>query len=242
MDVEKKEQEIKHGRKIVSDAEFIWGWRTPAGKKRVARRARFFIDYGDILRGKRILEIGCGTGVFTEGISLTGAEITAIDISADLIEKSRERVKKSNVSFCVEDAEDMTFPDGSFDSVIGSSILHHLDVKYALPEIKRVLKKGGKVVFSEPNMMNPQIFIQKNFKPLKRLLGDSPGENAFFKWQIHSIFLKCGFKSVRVKPFDFVHPWLPAAVINFAEKLGFVAEHIPVVREISGSLLIYART
>ena len=71
-----------------------------------------------------------------------------------------------------------------FDAVVGSSVLHHLDVAQALRECFRVLKPEGVICFTEPNMLNPQIALQKNISFLKKRLGDSPDETTFFRWQI----------------------------------------------------------
>lgn len=196
------EEEILHGVKIVNKAEKIWGWATPAGQKRVERRVKMFIELGEIGKGKRILKIGCGTGVFTERIALTGAEIVAIDLSPDLLEKAQRKIKYPNVTFCRENIENMKFQNESFDTVIGSSILHHLNLRKAIKEISRVVKTHGKVVFTEPNMLNPQILVQKNIKFIGKLLGDTPSEDAFFKWQLRYMFQSAGFKSVVVEPFD----------------------------------------
>lgn len=235
------ENEIAHGEKISAKAELVWGWETPAGRQRAERRARFLINAGEITEGKKVLEIGCGTGVFTEKMGRTGAEIIAIDISPELIERAREKDVSSNVQFEVMNVEKMDFPDNNFDSVVGSSILHHLNIEKAFLEIGRVLKKGGRVAFTEPNMMNPQIMIQKNIKPIKRWLGDSPEETAFFRWSIVKMLGDSGFCDISVQPFDFLHPFTPAPLIPIVDKVGQIAERLPILREIAGSLLIQAK-
>jgi len=234
------EQEILHGRKISNKAEFIWGWGTPAGKKRAERRANYFVVFGDIREGKKVLEIGCGMGIFTKKLAHTKAYIVAIDISPDLIQRATNEVKCDNVSFYIDDVENMRFEDSSFDCVVGSSVLHHLNLRRALLEINRVLKKNGKAIFTEPNMLNPQIILQKNIKPIGKILGDLPSETAFFRWQLTKIFLEAGFKKVSIKPFDFLHPWVPQFCIKGIEKIGLLLEKIPIIREIAGSLLIIA--
>ncbi|MDD5491363.1 MAG: class I SAM-dependent methyltransferase, partial [bacterium] len=194
MSANRIEQELKHDEKILSRAEEIWGWDTPAGRKRAVRRAQYFIRLGRLTRGTKVLEIGCGTGVFTRQLAPTGASVTAIDISPDFIAKASQIGAGSNVSFKVEDIHSLSFQDETFDAVVGSSVLHHLELKPALNEIKRVLKSGGVLVFTEPNMMNPQIMLIKNVKPLGKIMGDSPGETAFFRWNLTAELLKEGFR------------------------------------------------
>ena len=143
MKIDRIQNEVQHGEKIANNAVNIWGWGTPAGKERADRRASYFIQVGDITGGKKVLEIGCGTGEFTKRIASSGAIITAIDISPDLLEIAREMAPNVNVSFQVQNVGKLDFEDGSFDVVIGSSILHHLNLNPALKEVYRVLKRGG---------------------------------------------------------------------------------------------------
>jgi ubiquinone/menaquinone biosynthesis C-methylase UbiE len=199
------EHEIAHGKKISHNAEEIWGWESKAGQLRAERRANYFINLGSINQSDKVLEIGCGTGIFTRKVyDSTKAIITAIDISDDLLQLAS--TKMPEINFRIDDAMNLSFPEASFDVVFGSSILHHLDFKKSSEEIFRVLKPGGRMVFAEPNMLNPQIFIQKNVPFIKRWLGDSPDETAVVRWSMKKLLQQTGFKKVRVFPYDFLHP------------------------------------
>ena len=165
----------------------------------------------------------------------------AIDISDALIMKAQERVSSANVHFVVGNAYKTEFKSESFDFIVGSSSLHHLEVDSALKEFSRILKPGGRIMFTEPNMMNPQVALIKNVPFIKRSAGDSPDETAFFRWKITNQFLSHGFVDVYVKPFDFMHPQTPAWLLNLTERLGIILEKCPLVREISGSLIIQCR-
>ncbi len=234
---ERLEHEIEHGRFLKEHgAAEVWNWTSPAGRIRWQRRIAMLTAH--IRPEMKVLELGCGTGLFTAGIAASGAAVTAIDISPDLLKEAAEQVKAGNVSFLRENAYDMSFPDASFDSVVGSSVLHHLELDMALKEIYRVLKDGGTACFTEPNMLNPQIALQKNIPWLKRRLGDSPDETAFFAWQLKRELKEHGFKDIVVTPFDFLHPGIPAALIPVFKPLCDCAEKIPLLRSIAGSLYI----
>ncbi|MCA9419174.1 MAG: hypothetical protein KC917_23060, partial [Candidatus Omnitrophica bacterium] len=105
----------------------------------------------------------------------------------------------------------------------------------------RVLKPGGRFVFSEPNMLNPQIAVQKNIPWIKRMLGDSPDETAFRKGPLKSLLEQVGLEVIEITPFDFLHPWVPKPLIGLVDKTGRLIEKIPALREIAGSLIIVAR-
>ena len=138
----------------------------------------------------------------------------AIDVSADLLEIAKANCPAPNVRYEIQDACALTYPDAAFDSVVGSSILHHLQIEDALREIYRVLKPDGTIYFTEPNMLNPQIAVQKNIPWIKRKLGDSPDETAFFRWPIRRLLERAGYRDIRIDPFDFLHPKTPAPLIN----------------------------
>lgn len=235
------EAEIEHGSRIAASAEETWGWGSPAGKKRARRRAALLLERAGARPGLRLLELGCGVGVFTELFLLAGAEIVGVDISHDLLRRGRERCGASaRVSLERACGEALPHPAASFDAVLGSSILHHLEVRSALREVFRVLKPGGRVAFAEPNMMNPQVFVTKNVPAIKRWAGDTPGETAFFRWEVARALRRAGFTEVRVEPFDFLHPSCPESMIRHASRIGRALEALPVFREFAGSLIISA--
>jgi SAM-dependent methyltransferase len=231
--------EILHGKTLIhGDPEQIWGWSTPAGQIRALRRAELIISGARLMPGLRVLEIGCGTGNFTEIFAKTGISLVAVDISHDLLEIARARnLFPERVQFLEKRFEDCVV-DGPFDAVIGSSILHHLDIELSLIKIFELLKPGGIMSFAEPNMLNPQILIQKNIPWVKKRLGDSPDETAFVRWILHRDLLKSGFEKIEITPFDWLHPATPVPLIRKISRAGCLLESIPIIREISGSLYI----
>jgi SAM-dependent methyltransferase len=89
--------------------------------------------------------------------------------------------------------EDMNFEEGSFDLVIGSAILHHTDLKMAVPNIFRVLKQGGRAIFIEPLNENYILKFWRKLTPSRR----SPMERALLKgdlYFIRSVFRKRNFR------------------------------------------------
>jgi 2-polyprenyl-3-methyl-5-hydroxy-6-metoxy-1,4-benzoquinol methylase len=232
--------EIRHGEYIKEHGEEIWNWSTPAGKIRWARRCRLFKEF--IGSNKRlVLEIGCGTGLFTKELAATDNTIIAIDISDALIKKAKERVHAKNVKLVVGNAYKTEFKSNSYDFIVGSSSLHHLEVDSALKEFSRILKPGGSIMFTEPNMMNPQVALIKNVPAIKRRAGDSPDETAFFRWAIARKLRNHDFTDISIVPFDFMHPQIPESLLGIAGQLTSVIEKVPILKEIAGSLIIQCR-
>ncbi|MFZ4547900.1 MAG: class I SAM-dependent methyltransferase [Bacteroidales bacterium] len=234
------QNEIEHGKFLACEgAGEVWNWESPAGKLRWQRRVKMLT--AGIKPNDQILELGCGTGYFTKEIVSTGAFVTAIDISPELLNIAKKEITATNVSFLLDNAYDLSFKENSFDKILGSSVLHHLEIRKAICEMFRVLKPGGRILFTEPNMMNPQIAMQKNIPSLKRKLGDSPDETAFFRWTLKRLLHETGFNAIEITPFDFLHPSLSPLLIPFISCLGSIVEKTPVIKEIAGSLYITAQ-
>lgn len=187
-----------------------------------------------------VLEIGCGVGYFTKELIKTDAHVTAVDISHDLLSVAQENAHGDKVTFKIEDACQLSFSDNTFDTIIGSSVLHHLDINRALGEFSRILKPGGTIYFTEPNMANIQVFLQKNVPALKKMAGDSPDETAFFRHALRKLLEKYEFKDIHIEPFDFLHPQTPRLLIRLVRKAGVSLEKIPIIKEMAGSLYIKA--
>jgi SAM-dependent methyltransferase len=236
------DHEIKHSEWLaLHDTEAVWGWGTPAGQLRAKRRSDLIVQGGQLGPGKRVLEIGCGTGNFTALFAESGANIVAVDISPDLLERARLRgLPPDRVVFLRKRFEDCDI-DGPFDAVIGSSILHHLDVATALQLILRLLRPGGWFSFAEPNYLNPQVFLERKLRFLPCFQYTSPDETAFVRWSFAYQLRAAGFIDVSIVPFDWLHPRVPPRAIGAVLKLGAIIERAPVLREFSGSLYIKAR-
>jgi SAM-dependent methyltransferase len=106
---------------------------------------------GDV-RGRIVLDYGCGHGMAAVVLARRGAVVTGFDLSAGYVAEARRRAAANEVAaeFRQADAESLPFADGSFDAVWGCAILHHLDLGRAGAELRRVLRPGGVAVFCEP--------------------------------------------------------------------------------------------
>jgi 2-polyprenyl-3-methyl-5-hydroxy-6-metoxy-1,4-benzoquinol methylase len=233
------DREIAHGRYLAaSDPETMWGWGTPAGQRRASRRARIIAEGGGLGPGVRALEVGCGTGLFTSYFAETGAKIVAIDISPELLALARHRALPiDRVSFVLGRFEELA-ADRQFDAIVGSSVLHHLELESALPHLFRLVKPGGWCSFAEPNMLNPQVFLERHVPALRKRLHVSPDETAFVRWSFAQMLREHGFERIAIAPFDWLHPFTPTPLIATVLAAGAVFERVPFVREFSGSLAI----
>jgi SAM-dependent methyltransferase len=130
-------------------------------------------------RGKDALDYGCGRGYITVRLVEAGAStVTGIDLSSAQLAYARERVVAAGVadriSFVAGDAHHTPFPDSSFDLIVGAAILHHLELKSALLELKRLLRPGGEAIFVEPLRDNPILRLGRLASPGARTTDEHP--------------------------------------------------------------------
>jgi len=100
-------------------------------------------------RGLKVLEIGCGLGTDGAQFAEAGADYTGVDLTEAAVELARRRFELFNLpgSFQTADAENLAFPDASFDLVYSHGVLHHTpETEKAIQEIHRVLRPGGRAV------------------------------------------------------------------------------------------------
>ena len=150
---------------------------------------------------KDVLDFGCGIGNFTEKvINFDPKKIVAVDISEQAIKKAKNNSSQNrkNIEYRVENCEDLNLNSESFDIAYGSGILHHLNLNKSLSELKRILKKDGKIIFIEPMATNPIINLYRKFTPNARTTDEHPFKLSDVE------FIKSLFVNVEVKYYGFL--------------------------------------
>ena len=118
------------------------------------RRLETLVDefLGDAdLEGRRVLEVGCGLGMFSERLARRGGEVTACDLGPSLVEATRRRVGCEAVVADALALEEQ-FGSGVFDGVLSSECVEHTpNPERAVRQMARVLRPGGWLSLSTPN-------------------------------------------------------------------------------------------
>lgn len=167
-----------------------------------ARNSRMVIELAKVKAGEAVLDVACGTGSLTltaaSYASPTGKAV-GIDASPEMIEAAKKKAARaaSAAVFQLGVAEQLDFPDSSFDVVISRLAIHHLpdDLKRrAFAEMRRVLKPGGRVLIAD--FVQPENHIMNHLTSL--LVGPHLMQTS--AWNLPPMLESAGFVEVASGP------------------------------------------
>jgi len=115
-------------------------------KPRICRLIRIFLNLKLV---ETALDVGCGTGVYTEEISKITNKVIGLDLSENMVKYAKE--KRKDLLFIVGDACKLPFRNESFDLVVSIGLLEYVPKDIVLKEITRVMKRKAFLIISVPN-------------------------------------------------------------------------------------------
>ncbi len=195
------------------------------------------------LPGESILELGAGSGLWTQHLSsvLCGENpITAAVFNEDLFEATA-KLNLPNTNFVLTRNLVEDYPPESFDYVVGTSILSHNLYSQNLATIYKLLKPGGQFLFFEGNYWNPQVFIKNVVPAIGRLTGNARCQIGMRKFELLKAASHQGFTHVDITPCDIIHPMTPRWLVGPLQALAWILEHTPLMRELCGTLYIWSK-
>jgi ubiquinone/menaquinone biosynthesis C-methylase UbiE len=134
-----------------------------AERRAYAPWMREALDYRGA-RGLNVLDVGCGQGIDLCEYARAGATVTGIDLTPMPVKLARQHLDELGLEGTVMegDAEDLPFPDETYDRVCSNGVLHHTpDMLHALREIHRVLRPGGRATVIVYNRQSAHFWIQQ---------------------------------------------------------------------------------
>lgn len=104
-------------------------------------------DRGLCVSGQSVLDIGTGTGVLPRNMYGLGAKWTGVDASENQIKQAKILSEGMDIAYYAVPAEDIDFPEGSFDVVTACQCYWYFDHKVLAPKLHKILKRGGRLLF-----------------------------------------------------------------------------------------------
>lgn len=157
--------------------------------KRFYRPALELINHDNIKEGK-VLDVSCGTGKFLQELAeRKKIQMYGADLSSQMITKAHKQLG-NQARLKIADVHSLPFPDNTFDYVVSTESFHHYyDQSLALAEMKRVSKKGGKVIVVDINFfLRPIHWIFEKLEPgCVKINGRKEMGSLFQKTGLHNI-------------------------------------------------------
>lgn len=211
---------------------------------RAERRCEYMISQMDVLPNKSVMEIGCGTGKNAFILAKkTGMQVLGTDLCVPFIEQAKETHRLTNLRYDILDFNKADqFKGEQFDYIIGNGILHHLyhHLDEAFVNMRKLLKEKGKIIFIEPNLYNPYVYLIFSYPTLREKAHLEPDEMAFSKTFALEKLKKAGYKNIEVEYKDFLLPGVPDFLITPSVVIGDVLEKIPGLKNVAQSIFITA--
>ena len=193
--------------------------------------------------GKRVLEVGCGTGLILSRVAHVASEAVGVDLSKGMLRSAHDR----GLSVAVGSATQLPFPDDSFDLVCSFKVLAHVpDIRAALSEITRVTRPGGQMVLEFYNPWSVRYLA-------KRLAGPQPisdgrtEADVYTRWDSPLALPKLFPAGVQIEGMRGVRVFTPAA---FAHRVPMLRDVLAIaerravdspLRYFGGFLIVIAR-
>jgi SAM-dependent methyltransferase len=162
------------------------------------------LDLAGDVAGRRILDAGCGSGPLFAALRDRGAIVTGFDSSINMLELARQRLGAEAALHVADLGSPLPFPDGAFDDVVASLVLHYLqDWTAPMAELRRVLRPGGRLIMSVDHpiafkLHNPEAdYFATRKWTFEWTMGGQTVPMSFWHRPLHAMtdaFTKAGFR------------------------------------------------
>ena len=212
--------------------------KDPIAEDRMFWRAQTFRHMTHLLPGHTILELGCGTGLFTRQLELVSRgenAITAVTFGSDT---QRPAHLPARVEFLAADSLPGPLKDRRFDFIVALDLLDRSNCASVLQNAYALLNPGGQVLFYQSNPWN---VVLKMRRFLSRMFGRRDPRGLLSRPQLYELMSEVGFIRVFAVFNDFVYAPLTRWLIWLLRNLSIVLENAPVMRTLAGSILVHAQ-
>lgn len=154
-----------------------------------------FVALTGLPPGSKVVDLGCGSGIFTSLLAKRGYIASGVDLSPKLIELARSQYP--GIAFHVGDIEALDFADGSFDGVMLSGVVHHIpDARLCAREVARILRPGGAFYAFDPNRRHPFMYLYRDrSSPFYSNVGVTENERPVIAAQVAAVFRGAGLET-----------------------------------------------
>jgi ubiquinone/menaquinone biosynthesis C-methylase UbiE len=208
---------------------------------------KFIPPQGD---GKKMLDLGCGSGYHLAQYRERGFELTGVDGSEEMLKQARSI--NPGIEFHQGDVANVPLPDASFDYIVCIEVLRYLpDINPCLREIARLLKPGGTALVTAAPPLQANLYPLVNRITAAARVGNLTHLKQFFHsaGKLRSEFGRAGFAGIEVHGVyggsmvwvERLVPSLVPPLLKFWEKIDVRTADLPVFRHFSNMFLVHAK-
>lgn len=214
--------QIGHDERIQNERQFHDAWANSESAEKIDVRAsnevcttpemRYITQRLGDLKGKRLLDVGCGLGEASVYFAMLGADVTSSDLSQGMLDATSRLARANGVSVKqhMSSAEDLQLPaEAKFDVIYAGNLLHHVNIEKTIISVKPHLVPEGVFVSWDPLAYNPAINVYRAMATAVRTPDEHP-----LKWSDITMFRK-HFSKVETRYF-----WLTTLSIFVIMALG----------------------
>ncbi|HEV3204572.1 MAG TPA: bifunctional class I SAM-dependent methyltransferase/glycosyltransferase family 2 protein, partial [Gemmataceae bacterium] len=221
-----------------------WSRHDPISRLRLWWRAQTVRHLFHLLPGESILELGAGSGKFTEAlIKATRGEcpITAATFAYSSGNPLLQSFDPNVEVICLDD-----FPGPlngrAFDYIVGTNLLDMANAAELLQEIQGLLRPGGRLLLFETNPWNPYFRWRRRLAQWLPIL--RRGDERELPSQIHlyELLSELGFLRIMATAYDFLYRPIPGWLMQVVRNLSLILENTPLIRRWAGAILLHAQT
>lgn len=164
---------------------------------------------------RRVLDVGCGTGLMSAKLARSGRHTLGVDLSAAMIARARRR-RHANLDFIHGDAEDLPVESARFDAVVNLISLHHYpNPDGALAEFRRALRPGGRLVLVAFDRDSGYIKLAQRMNGWTKAIAGKEWQKT--EGEVLALVRDAGFEHIRIKP---VRYWIKTFAVIADAPLG----------------------
>jgi len=195
----------------------------------------------DLGPGMRVLDVGCGSGVFADqAATVPGTQVTAVDGNPEAIHFGTQKFGRPNLQFRRGLVDELAFRDTSFDRISCLEVIEHVHPEQArsmLSTFHRILSPGGRLVISTPNVRSVWPALEWTLDRLK-LVPTMEGEQhvaGYHPGSLKELGEEAGFRPIATRTLFVASPWVALATWTFAKSLHRLEQRSAML---AGALLV----
>ena len=176
--------------------------------------------------GEKILDVGCGSGVFASRMTELGAKVTAVDSNKKVVDYGTEHFARDGLEFRLGLLDELDLADDSYDAAACLEVVEHVFAEQAdklLADLRRILRPGGRLLMTTPNYRGLWPLVEwasDRFGKRHHPLREGRHINFYHRARLRADLERAGFEVERVRTFSTFAPFAAAISRPLAARLG----------------------